>query len=204
MSYIGYYMFSLLQAIQGRWFSICLDDVLHVEYSRPHKLRRPIVVEATWRPPAKSNPAYAKPIPAWPPAKAMPKVIPAKIGIPIGAHIPAKIGSIAAYAGQPRCWPPKARPLLKKLGGPPKPKPKRLPSTPKQGWTKRNISLKTARGTVVRQPPDEEMVSPEEWLKAKQECVDSGWMDVVEGAEWMEHNMDVQWDARVGTPVEDD
>ena len=158
-------MFSLLQAIQGRWFSICLDDVLHVEFSRPHKMRS---TPATGKLPAKANPAYAKPIPAWPPAKALPKVIPAKIGF-------------AAY--QPRCVPPKARPLLQKLGGPPKPK--RLASSPKQGWTKRSISLKTARGTVVRQPPDEETVSPEEWLAAKEE------LDLDGDISWMEENLDV-------------
>ncbi len=161
-------MFSLLQAIQGRWFSICLDDVLHVEYSRPHKLRS---TPATGKPPAKANPAYAKPIPAWPPAKAMPKVIPAKIGF-------------AAY--QPRCVPPKARPLLRpllqKLGGPPKPK--RLASSPKQSWTKRSIPLKTARGTVAR-PPPEETVTQEEWLAAKEE------LDLDGDIAWMEENLDV-------------
>ena len=208
MSYIGYYMFSLLQAIQGRWFSICLDDVLHVEYSRPHHWQpghRPAKASsqmASWGLPAKANPAYATPIAAWPPGKPIaawpaaktrpaakvPKVIPAKISIPAGVipakgamAIPAKIESTATYAGQPRSWPPKA---LAKLTGPPK----RLVSTPKQGWrrTRPSISLKTARGTVqTARGTVQELVSQEEWLSASQQ-------------------IDVDFDAEVATPVEDD
>ena len=255
LSYIGYYMFSLLQAIQGRWFSICHDEVLHVSYSRPHSWRtRTIVVEDTWRPPpAKANPAYAMPIPAWPAGKAIPagptpgkgfpirawplgkaipaavpKIIPAKFGssMPIGpaafgGPIPAKIGSsmpigtaafggpipakIGTYAGQPRVWLGKAKASLTKLSGPPKAKAKGVSKTPKTGWRKRpKISLQKARGTVIQRTPDEEEVSPEEWLKAKLEVDGSGWMEVVQEAEWMQNNIDVQWDehAHVGMPAD--